>query len=68
MGDGVGTEVTPSMQAIVNAAIRRAYGDGRGIEWKEVLAGERAFREMGTWLPDETLEAFRKYKDRKSVV
>ncbi len=62
MGDGVGTEVTPSMQAIVNAAIRRAYGDGRGIEWKEVLAGERAFREMGTWLPDETLEAFRKYK------
>ena len=48
MGDGVGTEVTPSMQAIVNAAIRRAYGDGRGIEWKEVLAGERAFREMGT--------------------
>ena len=62
MGDGVGTEVTPSMQVIVNAAIRRAYGDGRGIEWKEVLAGERAFREMGTWLPDETLEAFRKYK------
>ena len=62
MGDGVGTEVTPSMQAIVDAAIRKAYGDGRGVEWKEVLAGERAFREMGTWLPDETLEAFRKYK------
>ena len=56
-GDGVGAEVTPSMQAVVNAAVRKSYGDRRGIEWKEVLAGERAFHETGSWLPDETMEA-----------
>ena len=61
-GDGVGAEVTPSMQAVVNAAVRKSYGDRRGIEWKEVLAGERAFHETGSWLPDETMEAFRTYK------
>ena len=54
-GDGVGAEVTPSMQAVVNAAVRKSYGDRRGIEWKEVLAGERAFHETGSWLPDETI-------------
>ena len=47
-GDGVGAEVTPSMQAVVNAAVRKSYGDRRGIEWKEVLAGERAFHETGS--------------------
>ena len=46
-GDGVGAEVTPSMQAIVDAAVRKAYGSVRHIEWKEVLAGERAFRKTG---------------------
>ena len=54
--------MTPSMQAVVNAAVRKSYGDRRGIEWKEVLAGERAFHETGSWLPDETMEAFRTYK------
>ena len=38
-GDGVGAEITPSMQAVVNAALKKAYGDSRSIEWKEVLAG-----------------------------
>ena len=61
-GDGVGAEVPPSMQAVVNAAVRKSYGDRRGIEWKEVLAGERAFHETGSWLPDETMEDFRTYK------
>ena len=37
-GDGVGAEVTPSMQAVVNAAVQKAYGGKRRIEWKEVLA------------------------------
>ena len=40
-GDGVGAEVTPSMQAVVDAALKKAYGDSRSIGWKEVLAGER---------------------------
>lgn len=60
-GDGVGAEITPSMQAIVNAAVEVSYGGGRRIEWLEVLAGERAFNETGSWLPDETMDAFNKY-------
>lgn len=42
-GDGVGAEITPAMQAIVDAAVDMSYGGARRIEWKEVLAGERAF-------------------------
>lgn len=61
-GDGVGAEVTPSMQAVVDAALKKVYGDSRSIGWKEVLAGERAFNETGSWLPEETMEAFRTYK------
>ena len=67
-GDGVGAEVTPSMQAVVDAALKKAYGDSRSIGWKEVLAGERAFNETGSWLPEETMEAFRTYKVGKGVV
>lgn len=61
-GDGVGAEITPAMQTVVNAALRKAYRNDRSIEWIEVLAGERAFNELGTWLPDETMEAFRTHK------
>lgn len=61
-GDGVGAEITPAMQAVVNAALRKAYRNDRSIEWIEVLAGERAFNKLGTWLPDETMEAFRTHK------
>jgi isocitrate dehydrogenase len=60
-GDGVGPEVTPAMQAVVDAAVKKAYGASRRIEWKEVLAGERAFNEVGSWLPDDTMDAFRQY-------
>ena len=60
-GDGVGAEITPVSQRIVNAAVDRAYGCSRFIEWKEVLAGEKAFKQTGSWLPDETMEAFREY-------
>lgn len=60
-GDGVGEEITPAMQAIVNAAVDRSYGGRRRIEWLEVLAGERAYRSVGSWLPDETMEAFKEY-------
>lgn len=60
-GDGVGAEVTPAMQAIVNAALTAAYGGKRCIDWVEVLAGEKAFNTAGSWLPDETLEAFKDY-------
>ena len=60
-GDGVGPEVTASMVAIIDAAVEKAYGEQRRIIWKEVLAGGKAFETCGTYLPDETLEAFKEY-------
>lgn len=61
MGDGVGAEVTPSMQKVIDAAVAKAYGGKRRIEWMEVLAGEKAYNETGSWLPDETMDAFLEY-------
>lgn len=60
-GDGVGVEITPVVQKVVDAAVAKVYGGKRKILWKEVLAGEKAFRERGEWLPKETLEVFREY-------
>ncbi|MDR2449634.1 MAG: NADP-dependent isocitrate dehydrogenase [Prevotellaceae bacterium] len=58
-GDGIGKEITPVCRAVVDSAVAKAYGGSRSIDWKEVLAGEKAFNETGNWLPDETPEAFR---------
>ena len=66
-GDGVGAEVTPSMRTVVDAALKKAYGGSRSIEWKEVLAGERAFHETGSWLPEETMEAFRDFSGMRAI-
>ena len=60
-GDGVGPEVTGAMVEILDAAVSKAYGEDRRIEWQEVLAGGKAFEQCGPYLPDETLEAFKKY-------
>ncbi|MDR1581726.1 MAG: NADP-dependent isocitrate dehydrogenase [Prevotellaceae bacterium] len=60
-GDGVGSEITPVTQRIVNESVTKAYQGMRAIEWKEVLAGEKAFKITGNWLPDETINAFREY-------
>ena len=49
---------------VFDAAVAKAYGGKRQIEWKEVLAGEKAFNQTGNWLPDETLDAFRKLPRR----
>ena len=61
MGDGVGAEITPATQAIVNAAVKVAYQGKKEIEWMEILAGEKAFNATGSWLPDETMQAFKDY-------
>ena len=61
MGDGVGAEITPAAQAIVNAAVKVAYQGKKEIEWMEILAGEKAFNATGSWLPDETMQAFKDY-------
>lgn len=60
-GDGVGAEITPAMQRVVNAAVERASGGRQAIEWMEVMAGQRAYDTLGTYLPDDTLEAFKTY-------
>jgi isocitrate dehydrogenase len=60
-GDGVGAEITAVSQAVVNSAINKAYGGKRSIEWKEIWAGEKAFRNTGEWLPEETPATFREY-------
>ncbi len=60
-GDGVGPEIIPAMQRVVDAALEKTYGGQRKIDWLEVAAGQRAFDTLGTYLPDETFEAFKEY-------
>jgi isocitrate dehydrogenase len=62
-GDGIGVDITPAMQTVVDAAVEKAYGGARQIRWMEIYAGEKATRLYGhdVWLPDETLEAAREY-------
>lgn len=63
-GDGTGPDITKAAMMIWNAAIEKAYGGKRGIEWMEVYAGEKsnAVYGEGTWLPQETLDAIREYR------
>jgi isocitrate dehydrogenase len=56
-GDGIGVDITPVMIKVVNAAISKAYSDNKTIVWVETLAGEKAFKNTGEWLPEATLDA-----------
>jgi isocitrate dehydrogenase len=60
-GDGTGPDIWRASVRIIDAAVSRAYGGDRKIVWKEVLAGEKAFRQTGDWLPQATVDAFRDY-------
>lgn len=60
-GDGTGPDIWAASVRVLDAAVEKAYGGERKIEWHEVLAGEKAFNQTGSWLPDETLEGFKKY-------
>lgn len=62
-GDGIGVDITPVMRKVVDAAVAKAYGGKRQIQWMEVFAGEKAVKTYGgdTWMPDETLEAVREF-------
>ncbi|HRF76319.1 MAG TPA: NADP-dependent isocitrate dehydrogenase [Chitinophagales bacterium] len=60
-GDGTGADIWAASVRVFDAAVEKAYGGKRKIEWKEVLAGEKSFNATGSWLPDETLDAFREY-------
>ncbi|MDD5456830.1 MAG: isocitrate dehydrogenase (NADP(+)) [Candidatus Margulisbacteria bacterium] len=57
-GDGIGADITRAMCSVVDAAVKKI---NKKIEWLEILAGEKAFNKTGVWLPDETLEAIKKY-------
>ena len=61
IGDGTGPDIWRATQAVIDAAVAKAYHGAKKIQWLEVLAGEKAFNQVGTWLPDETLATFRKY-------
>ncbi|MEA2554322.1 MAG: isocitrate dehydrogenase [Fimbriimonadaceae bacterium] len=60
-GDGTGPDIWRASVHVFDAGVEKAYGGKRKIEWKEVLAGEKAFKQTGNWLPDETLAAFNQY-------
>lgn len=61
IGDGIGPDIWRASVRVFDAAIEKAYGGDRKIEWKEVLAGEKAFKETGEWLPKATLDALKEY-------
>ncbi|MBR5255220.1 MAG: NADP-dependent isocitrate dehydrogenase [Bacteroidales bacterium] len=60
-GDGIGKEIMPVCRAVVDAAVKQAYNGNRSIDWLEVMAGQEAFKQYGSYLPDETVAAFQKY-------
>ncbi|PSL42643.1 isocitrate dehydrogenase (NADP) [Chitinophaga niastensis] len=60
-GDGIGPDIWKASVRVFDAAVEKAYGNDRKIEWKEVLAGEKAFQETGEWLPKVTLDALKEY-------
>ncbi len=60
-GDGTGPDIWHASVRVLDAAVEKAYGGRRKLEWLEVLAGEKAFTQTGSWLPDDTLRLFREY-------
>jgi len=60
-GDGTGPDIWRAAQRVFDAAVEKAYNGKKKLVWKEVLAGEKAFKQVNNWLPTETLDAFREY-------
>jgi isocitrate dehydrogenase len=60
-GDGTGPDIWRASVRVFDAAVAKAYGGRRKIVWREVLAGEKAFKQTNSWLPQETLDTFRQY-------
>src|ERR1051325_8005861 len=73
-GDGTGPDIRRAPRRAVDAAVEKVGRGKRGVVWLEVLAGEKAFKQVGNWLPDATLDAIRAHRvaikgplDRKST-
>ena len=60
-GDGIGVDIWPASQKVFDAAVEKAYGGKRTVQWKEVYAGEKGYNKSGEWLPQETLATIREY-------
>ena len=60
-GDGTGPDIWRASVRVLDAAVKKAFGGRRTIAWMEVYAGEKSFKQFETWLPDDTVEAFREY-------
>jgi isocitrate dehydrogenase len=60
-GDGTGRDIWKASVRVLDASVEKAYGGKKKIAWYEVLAGEKAFKTVNNWLPEETVAAFRKY-------
>lgn len=60
-GDGTGPDIWKASQRVLDAAVEKAYGGKKKIEWFEVFAGEKSFNQFASWLPDDTITAFREY-------
>ncbi len=61
-GDGIGPDVWRATRLVIDSAVELAYKGKRQIQWYQVYAGEAAYNKFGTWLPEETIEAIRKYR------
>ena len=59
-GDGIGTDITPVMMAVVDYAVEKAYDGVNRIHWEETLAGQKAFDTTGEWLPEQTKKSMKK--------
>jgi isocitrate dehydrogenase len=60
-GDGTGPDIWAASVRVFDSAVEKAYGGSRRISWMEVMAGEKSYNKTGSWLPDETVAAFRRY-------
>lgn len=61
IGDGIGPDIWRASVRVFDAAIQKCYDGKRQVQWKEVLAGQKAFDQTGNWLPDETIDVFKEY-------
>ncbi|MEZ4920200.1 MAG: NADP-dependent isocitrate dehydrogenase [Saprospiraceae bacterium] len=61
-GDGIGPDIWAASVRVFDAAVEKAFAGKKKVVWKEVLAGEKAFKQTNSWLPDETLEVIKEYK------
>ena len=62
-GDGTGRDIWRASQRVFDAAVQKAYGGRRSVKWFEIFAGEKAYRQFATWLPDDSVSAARASSD-----